>query len=338
MRASKLESSECVDLRLTAATTQIPTGERNGDPGSIPGGASAAALPDSAKRELALTCLFGAFVFLQFTVLGLANHAGEGYLTAGQRELVYYALQVFVILGYLLHSLFFRFCTRKRMRFAIACGVFGAFFVCVAAMLAIGRDSLGCVIASMAAALFLGGIGGAAHIRMSMATVTGAGVARCMGIGSAIAVVMQYLLQIQWGETPLLPVFMLLALALLFIPLLRGIPQFAAAGNGEVKPTPPRRIASPTASRPDARGARVAARARMQPYRARGRSPGRFGAHREEEPRNCRRPAHLPTAASNPYIARLRKGGRHDARRLGDARKRIATANGTHFTNKIDIK
>lgn len=53
----------------------------------------------TAQRTIALSGLFGSFVFLQFTVLGLANHAGEGYLTHGQRDLVYYALQVFVISG-----------------------------------------------------------------------------------------------------------------------------------------------------------------------------------------------------------------------------------------------
>lgn len=40
-----------------------------------------------------LTFLFGAFVFLQFTVLGLANHAGEGYLTTALREQVYYMVK-----------------------------------------------------------------------------------------------------------------------------------------------------------------------------------------------------------------------------------------------------
>ena len=84
-------------------------------------------LSDKTKHELSLTSLFGAFVFLQFTVLGLANHAGEGYLTAGQRDRVYYALQVFVILGYLLYSLFFRVCTTRRSQNAVASGVFTVF-------------------------------------------------------------------------------------------------------------------------------------------------------------------------------------------------------------------
>ncbi|MBQ9043136.1 MAG: helix-turn-helix transcriptional regulator [Eggerthellaceae bacterium] len=200
------------------------------------------ALSDKANRELLLTCLFGAFVFLQFTVLGLANHAGEGYLATEQRNLVYYALQVFVIGGFLLYALFYRFCTGKRIRSAAAYGGFAVFVVCVAVMLLIGPASLGSVIVSMAAALCVGGIGGAAHLRMSMATVVGDGVARCMGIGSAVAVVMQYLLQIQWGVAPLLPVFMLAATGLLLFLLLRIAPETDAEGSGGVVPTPSRRI------------------------------------------------------------------------------------------------
>ncbi|MBO7663481.1 MAG: hypothetical protein J6U01_08915 [Clostridia bacterium] len=42
--------------------------------------------------SLALAALFGSYVFLQFTVLGLCNHAGEGFLPTEQRELVYYTV------------------------------------------------------------------------------------------------------------------------------------------------------------------------------------------------------------------------------------------------------
>ena len=56
-------------------------------------------LPDVFTRTARLTCLFGAFVLLQFTVLALANHAGEGFLSQKQRDQVYFVLQVFVILG-----------------------------------------------------------------------------------------------------------------------------------------------------------------------------------------------------------------------------------------------
>ena len=70
-----------------------------------------------------LTCMFGSFAFLQFIVLGLANHAGEGYLSTGQRDLVYYALQVFVILGFLLHAFFARLCVKNQIVSGIRNGV-----------------------------------------------------------------------------------------------------------------------------------------------------------------------------------------------------------------------
>ena len=58
-------------------------------------------MSENTKRTLSLTGLFAAFMFLQLTVLGLGNHAGEGYLELRLREMVYYALQVFAILGFL---------------------------------------------------------------------------------------------------------------------------------------------------------------------------------------------------------------------------------------------
>lgn len=194
------------------------------------------------KKSLSLTCLFGAFIFLQFTVLGLANHAGEGYLTTAQRDLVYYTLQIFVILGYLLYSLFFRFCAGKRIRSAVAYSVFGIFLACVILMFAAGRDSLLNVIVSMIGALCLGGIGGAAHHRMSLETVMGADVAQCMGLGSAAAVVLQYLLQIRVSVTPLLPVFMLAAFLLFLFILRRKAPEAVMEGDRKQEKTPPGRI------------------------------------------------------------------------------------------------
>jgi len=199
-------------------------------------------LSDKTKQELSLTCLFGAFVFLQFTVLGLANHAGEGYLTTGQRDRVYYTLQVFVILGYLLYSLFFRFCTGKRSRNVISYAVFGIFLACIILMSAARFASLHYVIVSMAAALCLGALGGAAHLRMSRATLTNVRVARCMGLGSATAVVLQYLLQIRWGITLLLSVFMLAAFFLFVFLLLQTVPKSITEDDRKPEKTPPARI------------------------------------------------------------------------------------------------
>jgi len=53
-------------------------------------------LKKQAKSELGLTLFFAAFLFLWTTVLILGNHAGEGWLSSDQMEMVYYALQVFM--------------------------------------------------------------------------------------------------------------------------------------------------------------------------------------------------------------------------------------------------
>lgn len=163
------------------------------------------------KRNTQLTCMFGSFVFLQFVVLALANHAGEGYLSTGQRELVYYALQVFVILGYLLYSLLHRFNPVKRVRNIAAYSVLGIFFFSASALLTAERASRLYVDLSMAAALCLGIIGGAVHLRMSLETAKNTDTARSMSVGSAAAALLQYLLQIRAGAAALLPLFMLAA-------------------------------------------------------------------------------------------------------------------------------
>ena len=197
-------------------------------------------IPGSISENIRLTCMFAAFVFLQFTVLALANHAGEEYLTTGQRELVYYALQVFVIFGFLLHA----FVSHRLggIRKAITYAVFGVLFACVIVMLMTGTASLFYVVVSMMAALCIGEIGGAAHGRMSIETLTGADVAKCMGVGSAVAVMLQYLLQIRWGTSPLLLVFMLGSL--LFIAYYLPVKETQAAARviRKMEITPPRRI------------------------------------------------------------------------------------------------
>ena len=201
-------------------------------------------MSDKAKQNLSLTCMFGAFVFLQFTLLGLANRAGEGYLTTAQRDLVYYVLQVLVILGYLLYSLISRLCFSGRARRITVSCTLALFLLCLIVMLAAGSDSLLNVIVSMAAVLCLGGIGGGVHHRMSLETVMGAEVAKCMGFGSAAAVVLQYLLQIRSGAWPLLAVFMLASLLFLFFLLYRK-PAAFMPGDRRTEKMQPGRILSP---------------------------------------------------------------------------------------------
>ena len=99
------------------------------------------------------------------------------------------------------------------------------------------------VIAAGAAMLLLGYLGDSVYRRMSEAAAMGARVAGAMGIGCAIAVGLQYAVQIRWQITPLLAGLMLAALLLLAV-LLRSFPgQDASVTRMEEAGVPPRRIA-----------------------------------------------------------------------------------------------
>ena len=191
------------------------------------------------KRTISLTGLFAAYMFLQFTVLGLGNHAGEGWLSTGLRELVYYALQVFVILGFLAYAAADRLIRGERNRARAAVFVLAAFFAGAAVMLFAGKGSLFYLIVTLAVMPCLGCTAGAVYHRMSRETAAGENTARSMGIGSAVAVALQFVLQIQWGVTPVLAVFMLAALLLVGYVLLRSPPR---SEGGTAEPTPPRRV------------------------------------------------------------------------------------------------
>ena len=200
-------------------------------------------MSEKTKREIFLTGLFAAFMFLQFAVLRLGNSAGEGYLSTQRRELVYYALQVFVILGFIGYAAFDRLPVGTRVRRGVAFFVLGVFCAGAAVLLAADRGSLFYLIVTLAVMPCLGGIGGAVYHRMSRETAAGAKTARSMGFGCSIAVVLQYLLQIQLGATPLLPVFMLAAFLWLTNLLLRAPRGLLSETEiEEAKETPPRRL------------------------------------------------------------------------------------------------
>ena len=197
-------------------------------------------MSEHTKRELSLTGLFAAFLFLQFTVLALGNRAGEGLLSTEGREQVYYALQVFVILGFLFHAAAEALIRPAQARRAAGIAVLSVFAVGTAVMLAADRGTRFYLAATAAVMLCLGCLGGAVYQRMSRETAAGAATARCMGLGYAAATALQYLLQLQWGSTPLLPVFQLAALVLLAYALLRRPEQRAAQ---QPEPAQPRRLA-----------------------------------------------------------------------------------------------
>ena len=175
---------------------------------------------ENTKHVLSLTLFYTAFLFLWMTVLIPANHAGEGRLSARQMESVYYILQVFLVGGFLSYAALTRFHPGGRFRRGFATGALAVFFAGGVVLLFADRSTPFYVAVTMAVMLCLGGIGGAVYHRMSLETASGTATARCMGVGSAVAVLLQFLLQLRWGQSLLLPFFMLAAFLLLSYRLL----------------------------------------------------------------------------------------------------------------------
>ena len=182
-----------------------------------------------------LTGLFAAFMFLQLTVLGLGNHAGEGFLSPERRELVYYALQAFVILGFLTYAATDRLICRAHVHKRITAAVLAVFAIGTAVMLFADKATRFYLIVTYTVVLCLGYLGGATYHRMSRETAAGGKTAQSMGLGCAIAIALQFVLQIQWGITPFLPVFMLAAFVLLAVHLLRTESESESEGESAEK-------------------------------------------------------------------------------------------------------
>ena len=183
--------------------------------------------------------LFASFMFFQFSLLGLGNHAGEGWLSNEKRELVYYGLQVLVIIGLLGYAAAEHFLQGERIRKNAGRVILALLFICSAVMCFAEKGSLFYLVVTFAAMPGLGYLGGTVYRCMSRETAAGAKTARSMGIGCAVATALQFLLQIQWGETPLLPVFVLAALVLTAF-LTKGDPQ--KEKQGSVEETTPRAL------------------------------------------------------------------------------------------------
>jgi len=194
-----------------------------------------------ARKNLFLNGLFAAFMFLQLTVLALGNHAGEGYLSTERRELVYYALQVFVILGFLVYAGTDRLIHSERAQRNLLCAALAVFAAGTAVMLFVGTGSLFYLIVTHAVMPCLGYLGGAVYHRMSVETAVGEKTARSMGIGCAVAIALQFVLQFQWGATPIMPVFVLASLILLAVLLLRR----SSGSQLDKQPEPASKTATP---------------------------------------------------------------------------------------------
>ncbi len=191
------------------------------------------------KNKLALGGLPAAFMLLQLTLLWLGNRAGADWLAPERQELVYYAEQVFVLLGFFLYALTHRW-GGAGLREGITPAALVLLLAGAAALLYAGPGGFR-LLAVVPATLGLGLTGGAVNARMAAAMARGERAARAMGIGYALAVALQYPLQIWKGPSPLLGPVMLLAGAALFLALGR-LPCELSPPEGTASPVSRRRL------------------------------------------------------------------------------------------------
>ncbi len=162
---------------------------------------------------LSYAALFAAYMFLHTTTLQLGSHVGTAELAAAQQEFLYYAHQVFIVLGFLSFAPTKRFLTEKCRR-ALTISVMSAYALGTAVLYAARGVLVSRYIAS-ATIFCLGYLGGLVYWRMSDGLRESERMGVSMGAGSAAAYALQYLLQLWRGQTPLLPVAMLFAFATL---------------------------------------------------------------------------------------------------------------------------
>ena len=165
------------------------------------------------KRQTRIVWLFASFMLLQFVILRMGNQAGRGFLPDRQQELVYLFLQCAVIPGFLLHApLYHRLENPRRYGALVAgaavlCGVGGE------TLLFLPSDSLLCLTVTGLTVFLLGFTGGAVYLRLCFLMEGAARAGLSLGLGYAIAVALQFCLQLQWTVKPALAVLLALSCA-----------------------------------------------------------------------------------------------------------------------------
>lgn len=142
-------------------------------------------MPDRGKATLYLTGLSAAFVFLQLCVLCMGNRTGAAVLPPERLELVYYAEQVAVILGFALYAAL-RSRASVPVRRVLMPGAL-ALLTAGAGLLLFARNGVAGLAALCLTLLSLGCVGGPWYLRMAQAAALGLPVGRGMGLGYAAA-------------------------------------------------------------------------------------------------------------------------------------------------------
>ena len=168
------------------------------------------------NKNVRAAILFAAFMFTQFVILRMGNQAGRGYLSDEKQEFVYLFIQIAVIVGYICHALAFSSCVRLRIYRPICAA---ALALCTAGgtvMLFCGSASPFCLSITGITVFVLGYVGGAVYCRIAALLRNGKRVGLCVGIGYAAAVLLQFLLQLNWMFAPFLVVLLLISFVVMF--------------------------------------------------------------------------------------------------------------------------
>lgn len=186
------------------------------------------------NKSIRYTLLFVSFMFTQFVVLRMGNQAGRGYLSGEHQELVYLFIQVAAILGFLGHALLRSVANAKDIYKPLTAS---ALLLCLsgaAMMLFCPPASLFYLIVTGLSVLLLGYIGGAVYTRLSVLMPEEKHAGLCIGIGYALAVALQFCLQLQWTVVPAMALLLLLSFAVLAVFLLKdNVPQTPAQEQQE---------------------------------------------------------------------------------------------------------
>ena len=156
------------------------------------------------KAQAKKAPLFFCFMFIQYTVLRLANAAGRGYLSDSEQEWVYYIIQAIVIAGFLVFAAVGRTkAGRAAVTASLAVCAAGSGFIIFAP-----TESAAYLAVTGICVFCLGFFGGAVYLGMAKAAGRGERVGRRMGLGCGAALVLQYLIQLKWTVVPLICVFL----------------------------------------------------------------------------------------------------------------------------------
>lgn len=173
------------------------------------------------NNSIRYTLLFASFMFIQLVVLRLANQSGRGYLPEAQQERVYLFIQIAAILGFLAHAMLRSFTGTQRLYKPMTAVMMALLSTGAGIMLFCSPASLFYLIVTGSVVLLLGFVGGAVYERLALSVNDQRYTGLCIGIGYAVAVALQFFLQLQWMIVPILAIFLLISFVSLLILLLR---------------------------------------------------------------------------------------------------------------------